>query len=115
MQGPVEARYALCPSRTDPYAAADDALLPLLATTAAGGGDRARRGQGLTVAGAELSAVRREGEALEVRVFNPTASPTWVSLGGRSGHLVDLVGREVASFENGFELGPWKVATARPE
>jgi hypothetical protein len=109
----VEARYALCLSPTDPYASADDALLPLLATTAAGGGDRAQRGQGLAIAGAELSAVRREGDTLEVRVFNPTASPTSVSLGGRSGHLVDLVGRKIASFEDRFELGPWKVATAR--
>jgi hypothetical protein len=113
MRGPVEARYALCLSPTDPYASADDALLPLLATTAVGGGDRAQRGQGLAIAGAELSAVRREGDALEVRVFNPTASPPSVSLGGRSGHLVDLVGRKIASFEDRFELGPWKVATAR--
>jgi hypothetical protein len=36
-----------------------------------------------------------------------------VSLGGRSGHLVDLVGRNIASFEDRFELGPRKVATAR--
>jgi hypothetical protein len=115
MQGPVEARYALCLSPTDPYAAADDALLPLLATTAGGGGDRAARGQGLAVAGAEVSAVRRQGGALEVRVFNPTESPTSVSLGGRSGRLVDLTGRAVASFEDRFELGPWMMATARLE
>ncbi|HWC38401.1 MAG TPA: glycoside hydrolase family 38 C-terminal domain-containing protein [Acidimicrobiales bacterium] len=113
MRGPVEARYAVCVGPADPYAAADDALLPLLATRAAGGGGRAPRGQALAVTGAELSSVRREGDALEVRVFNPTATPTSVSLGGRSGHLVDLVGRKLASFEDRFELGPWKVATAR--
>ena len=113
MVGPVEARYALCPGPTDPYAAADDVLLPLLSTTAAGGGDRPRRGQGLAVEGAELSAVRRLEDALEVRVFNPTSSPTSVSLSGLSGHLVDLAGRPVAAFERRFELGPWKVATAR--
>jgi hypothetical protein len=113
MLGPVEARYALCLGSTDPYAVADDALLPLLATTAAGGGDRPRRGQALAVTGAEVSAVRREDDALEVRVFNPTASPKVVALGGRSGDLVDLAGRTVATFEERFELGPWKVATAR--
>ena len=113
MLGPVEARYALCLGPTDPYAAADDALLPLLVTTAPGGGDREPVGHGLVVEGAEVSAVRREGTALEVRVFNPSASPTSVSLGGRSGQLVDLAGRTVAAFEGSFELGPWRVATAR--
>jgi hypothetical protein len=113
MLGPVEARYALCLGPIDPYAAADDALLPLLVTMAPGGGDRGPVGPGLVLEGAEVSAVRREGTALEVRVFNPSASPTSVSLGGRSGQLVDLAGRPVAAFEGGFELGPWKVATAR--
>src|SRR5207248_2868003 len=46
MLGPVEARYALCLGPIDPYVAADDALLPLLVTTAAGGGARPPRGQG---------------------------------------------------------------------
>ncbi len=113
MLGPVEARYALCLGPTDPFAAADDALLPLLVTTADGGGDRPRRGHGLEVHGAEVSALRRQDDALEVRVFNPTAVPTSVSLSGRSGQLVDLAGRSVAAFEGRFELGPWKVATAR--
>ena len=113
MLGPVEARYALCLGPTDPFAAADDALLPLLVTTADGGGDRPRRGRGLEVHGAEVSALRRQDDALEVRVFNPTAVSTSVSLGGRSGQLVDLAGRRVAAFEGSFELGPWKVATAR--
>jgi hypothetical protein len=113
MLGPVEARYALCLGPTDPYAAADDALLPLLVTTAPGGGDRGPTGHGLVVEGAEVSAVRRENTALEVRVFNPSGAPTSVSLGGRAGELVDLAGRPVATFEGSFELGPWMVATAR--
>ena len=113
MLGPVECRYAVGVGPVDPYALADDALLPLLATTAPGGGDRTLSGQALAVDGAEVSAVRRHDGAIEVRVFNPTDAPTSVSLGGRSGHLVDLAGRPVAAFEGGFELGPRRLATAR--
>jgi alpha-mannosidase len=113
MLGPVECRYALCLDPTDPFVAADDAFLPLLTTTAAGGGNRPPIGQELAIEGAELSALRRDDGALVVRVFNPTPAPTHVSLGGRSGRLVDLAGNRVGDFEGGFELGPWKVATAR--
>jgi hypothetical protein len=113
MLGSVECRYAVCVGPVDPYAVADDALLPLLATTAPGGGHRMPSGQGLAVDGAEVSAVRRDEGAVEVRVFNPTDAPTSVSMGGRSGHLVDLAGRPVDAFEGGFELGPRRLATAR--
>jgi hypothetical protein len=113
MLGQVEFRYALCLDPTDPFAVADDALLPLLTTTAVGGGYRPPVGQGLAVEGAEVSALRRDDGGLVVRVFNPTAEPTRVSLGGRSGRLVDLTGHRVSEFEGGFELGPWKLATAR--
>ena len=61
-----------------------------------------------------MSAVRREGGVLEVRVFNPTAdadhrrpSP------GRSGWLVDLRGYPEQPFEGSFELRPFGIATAR--
>jgi hypothetical protein len=113
MLGPVECRYALCLDPTDPFAAADDAFLPLLTTTATGGGYRPRVGRELAVEGAQMSSLRRDDGALVVRVFNPTAAPTHVSFGGRSGQLVDLTGRRVDDFEGGFELGPWKLATAR--
>jgi hypothetical protein len=113
MLGPVECRYAVCVGPVDPYAVADEAFLPLLATTAPGGGDRTPSGQRLAVDGAEVSAVRRDDGAVEVRVFNPTDAPTSVSLGGRSGRLIDLAGRPVGAFEGGFELGPQRVATAR--
>jgi DNA/RNA endonuclease YhcR with UshA esterase domain len=82
----------------------------------------------LLVAGAELSSVRRAaGGALEIRVFNPGGTPTNVevrrSAAGSDdlrapdatlrGQLVDLRGRYVASFEGSFELGPYRIATAR--
>jgi hypothetical protein len=113
MLGPVECRYAVCVGPVDPYAVADDAFLPLFATTASGGGDRTPSGQGLAVTGAEVSAVRRDDEAVVVRVFNPTDAPTAVSVGGRSGQLVDLAGRPLRAFEASFDLGPRRLATAR--
>jgi hypothetical protein len=113
MLGAVECRYAVCVGSVDPYALADDALLPLLTTTAPGGGDLGPSGQGLAVDGAEVSAVRRDDGALEVRVFNPTDATTSVSVGGRSGHLVDLAGRPMGDFDGSFELGPRRLATAR--
>jgi len=65
------------------------------------------------VGGAEVSAIVRRAGALEVRVFNPSASPTTVDLDGRSGWLIDLRGRPLEPFEGGFALRPWAIATAR--
>jgi hypothetical protein len=93
------------------YAAADEAFIPLLTATAAGGGDRPDRGQALSVTGAEVSAVRRDGGALVVRVFNPSDEATTVTVEARRGWLVDLRGQRVGAFEQAFELGPWRIAT----
>jgi hypothetical protein len=50
---------------------------------------------------------------LEVRVFNPTDAPTTVRLAGHSGWVTDLRGRPIEPFDGGFDLGPYKIATAR--
>jgi len=113
MLGPVDVRYALCVAPVDPYRAADDVLVPLEVTGSFGGGDRPARGSELHVEGAEVSSVRRQAGALEVRVFNPTDADTTVRLAGRSGWLVDLRGRPTAPFEGGFALRPHGIATAR--
>jgi hypothetical protein len=110
-QGPASASFALHVGDRDPYAVADDVLVPLLVTRA-GSGSGAAEGQALAVSGAEVSAVVREGGALHVRVFNPTDEPTHVTLEGRHGWLVDLRGRPVTPFEGGFDLEPWSIATA---
>ena len=86
-------------------------LVPLLVTRA-GSGSGPADGQALSVSGAEVSAVVREGGALHVRVFNPTDAPAQVVIDGRHGWLVDLRGRPVAPFEGTFELEPWAIATA---
>jgi hypothetical protein len=63
------------------------------------------------VSGAEVSAVRREGSTLVVRVFNPTGGTTTVTVEGRSGWLVDLRGRPLMPFDGSVELRPHGIAT----
>jgi alpha-mannosidase len=110
----MEARYALCVKAVDPYAMADDVLVPLQVTSAPGGGHRGASGSELEVDGAEVSSVTRaEGGSLEVRVFNAAAEATTVRFPGRAGFLVDLRGRPQASFEGELRLGPWSIATVR--
>ena len=91
----------------------DDAFVPLDVVYAAGGGWRPATGRALEVEGAEVSAVRREAGMLEIRVFNPTDEPSTVSLGARSGWLVDLRGRTLEPVDGSFELRPFGIATFR--
>ncbi len=88
----IELRYALALDCDDPYGLADDVLLPLEPVSSLGGGPRPAAGSELAVHGAEVSALHRVAGVLEVRVFNPTAQPTVVSIPGRAGWLVDLRG-----------------------
>ena len=98
----------------DPYALADDVLVPLQVTASFGGGDRPargtradrRRGRGLLGA---PGGRRRSRCGCSTR---PTADTT-VTVPGRSGWLVDLRGRPVAPFEGSFALRPHGIATAR--
>jgi alpha-mannosidase len=113
LQAPVEVRFALHTRGRDPYAVADDALLPLLVTR--GGGEtgvRPERGQLLSVRGGEVSALIREAGRLHLRVFNPGGDPVTVEVEGRSGWLVDLRGRPLVPFEGSFELAGSQIATA---
>jgi hypothetical protein len=96
----------------DPYALADEVLVPLQVTR--GGGPDATgslSGQALSISGAEVSAVVREAGQLVVRLFNPSAEPTTVDLGERTGWIVDLRGRPLERFEGSLELPPWAVRT----
>jgi 2-O-(6-phospho-alpha-D-mannosyl)-D-glycerate hydrolase len=134
MEGPqlqkrLTRRYAVAIGDLDPFALADEMLVPLQVmqpTDAPGGWDAApaaravdvadadlpAAGSELTVEGAEVSAVTREGGGLAVRVFNPRDEPAEVSIDGRHGWLVDLRGRPVLPFEGSFTLRPWGIATA---
>ncbi len=111
--GPISVHYALGLGDVDPFAMAEDVLVPLVTTASFGGGDRPDGGSALTVRGGEVSSVRREGGQLEVRVFNPRSHAAQIEVPGRSGWLIDLRGRPLAPFEGGFELRAHGIATAR--
>ncbi len=111
--GPVEARYALHRGPCDPYALADDVLVPLEAVHAPGGGQRPQTGSALSVGGAVVSSLRRVPDGVELRVFNPTDRSVEVSVPGWEGWLVDLRGRPVAPFAGTFPLRAHGIATAR--
>jgi mannosylglycerate hydrolase len=105
--------YALALGHDDAYALADDVLLPFEIVSALGGGGRPASGSAFGIEGAQVSAVRRVGGVLEVRVFNPTPRPTTVTLPGHSGWLVNLRGYPERPFEGSFDLRPFGIATAR--
>jgi mannosylglycerate hydrolase len=109
----VTFHYALAVDCDDPYALADDVLLPLETVATLGGGTRPASGHELAVHGAQVSALHRVAGVLEVRVFNPTADVAVVSFAGRSGWLVDLRGYPLRPFEATIELGPFAIATVR--
>lgn len=111
-QGPVEVRYAVALGDHDPYALVDEHSLALRVVRAPGGGDRSTSGSELTVHGAEVSAVLRQGDRLALRVFNPSDQATTVEPAGRAGWLIDLRGRAQERFEGSFELRPFGIATA---
>jgi hypothetical protein len=125
LQGPLALRYAVTLGDDNPYALADDAFGDLRVVASLGGGRLPLEASMLSVTGAEVSAVRRiAGGALEIRVFNPGDTPTKVETSrndatGKTptasarGHLVDLRGRYIASFEGSFDLGPHRIATVR--
>ena len=113
MLGPQTARYALALDVDDPWALAEDAWVPLLVVPGSGSGRLAASGRRLHVRGAEVSALYRKDEWLEVRMFNPRADAATVEIPGHSGCLVDLLGGRGERWKDRFELRPWGVATAR--
>ncbi len=114
LQRPLRLRYAVAAGPdVDPYALADEALVPLRVAPGRGpGADLPAAGTGLEVRGAEVSALVRDGDALIARVFNPGDTATEVTIAGRRGWLVDLRGRPIAPFDGGFPLRARGIATA---
>jgi alpha-mannosidase len=125
LQRRLTLRYAVAVGEVAPYALADEVLVPLRVAGADGSSrgatavgttpvipDLPPAGNALTLEGAVVSAVTRDGDALVVRVFNPHDEATDVHLGDRTGWLVDLRGRPLEPFEGGFALRPRGIATA---
>lgn len=113
MIGPVTLSYALSTGGVDPWAMADDVLVPLPVVRSAGTGHLPPSGSRLRVDGAEVSALRRRGGCIEVRLYNPSPATTTVRIPLHSGSFVELTGEEVGRWETEFELGPWKIANVR--
>jgi hypothetical protein len=109
----VDTTYLVALGPVDPWALAEDLILPLESTAALGGGWRAERGSALSVEGAQVSSVRLVEGELEVRVFNDAPEAATVTIAGASGWLVDLRGRPTEPFSESFSLRPSGIATAR--
>ena len=109
----ITATYHLGFGDLDPYGLADAVLHSLDVVHAEGGGTRDKAGRAFTITGAEVSAIRREAGALEVRVFNPHTEETTVDLGLARGWICDLRGRAVEPFDGTIRLAPHRFATLR--
>ncbi|HVT78588.1 MAG TPA: hypothetical protein VHD87_16230, partial [Acidimicrobiales bacterium] len=113
MLGPVEARYAIAIGDGDPFALADDFLVPLEVANAPGDGPGRDSGQALSVTGAEVSSVQRVPGGIEVRVWNPSDEEATLRITDGVGWVVDLRGRPVRPFEGDSVLRPWEILTVR--
>ena len=82
----VSLSYALAVGHDDPYALADDVLLPLDVVTALGGGARAASGSALGIEGAEVERVApRAGRSRSVSSTRVPTRPRWSSPGTQGG------------------------------
>jgi hypothetical protein len=101
------------------YDAADEFLVPLRRVPGGAwpGADQPARGARLSVAGAPVSALVRDGDVLLVRVFNPGRDPVTatVHLDGAAarGEVVDLVGTIVAPFAGAIDVPAGAIRTLR--
>lgn len=95
----------------DPWRLAEEAFVPLQVVDAPGGGHLPPTGSHLQVSAPRVSALRRRGDRLELRVFNPAPEPVSVTLPGRRGELVDLRGSVISLWEDEFALAGWAIAT----
>jgi hypothetical protein len=113
MLGPVEARYAIAMGEIDPFALADDFLVPFEVAIAPGDGAGADSGQALAVDGAEVSSLQRVPGGIEVRLWNPSDEPAVATITDGVGWVVDLRGRPIRPFEGVATLGAWEILTVR--
>jgi alpha-mannosidase len=121
LQTTQRAEYAVMPHagdwRTaDCYGAADAFLVPLERTRVRGGdGSVPVQGCALRVDGAEVSALYRAPGGFVLRVFrtDPGEGPVTIERNGvpARGHVVDLRGSPVTSFEGEIVLKEWQLAT----
>src|SRR5439155_19026146 len=81
LQKSIEVTYAVHVGHADPFALADDVLVPLqVIRTTSGSGPSLPADQRLAVDGAPVSSLRRVAGRLELRVFNPSDDITTVTI-----------------------------------
>ena len=112
--GPRSARYAVAVGDDlDPWDVADQTAGLLHVVAGSGTGHLPPAGARLVVEGAQVAALHRRHDRIEVRVFNPGDLSATVSIPGHAGALVDLRGLELARWEDEFPLPARGIATAR--
>ena len=109
----ITTNYALMIDCNDPYEFMDDVFLPFEVIDAKGDGYRTEYGQllELHLGTAKVSALKRSGESIELRLFNPTSNPTHISIDGYTGEIVDLTGKVLDSFSGYVDLRPFGIIT----
>ena len=113
LRGPLTLRYAVATDDIDPYELADRVWSPLAAVEADGGGERGEEGTGLDVRGVAVDAVARDGHHVMVRGHEPFGRPGALLVPGRTGEVVDLLGRSLGGFDTSMALRPHQIVTVR--
>ena len=113
LRGPLTLRYAVATDDIDPYELADRVWSPLAAVEADGGGERGEEGTDLDVRGVAVDAVLRDGHDLVVRGHEPSVDPGTLVVPGRTGEVVDLLGRSLGAFDTSMALRPHQIVTVR--
>ena len=114
----MEYAVALQDAGADPaelYPLADAVLVPLERAPVRSAEPGPRAGSFLDVGGAVVSACHRTPGGLVLRVFNPTAAPTTVTVAkdgaAQTGWTVDLRGAPIDPFPGELTIGPDEIAT----
>lgn len=119
LQRPLRLRYAVAvdPDATvDAHELADRVWSPLVVVDAPGGGDLGPTGSLLQVHGAEVDAVLADPErpgCLVLRLHEPAGQDATLVVEGRTGTVVDLLGRELGPFDGTMVLRPHQIVTLR--
>jgi hypothetical protein len=85
--------------------------VPLQLVESPGGGSLTGSGSHLQVKGGRVSSLRRRGDVLEVRLFNPSPEPVLVEIPGQAGAHLDLQGNFLGDWQDSFALAPWSIGT----
>ena len=95
------------------YDFADRTWSPLIPVDAPGGGHLPAEGSHLDVHGVEVDAVVRDGDRLVVRGHEAAGAPGSMTITGRTGEVIDLLGNRLEAFDGTVALRPHQIVTVR--